>query len=106
MQWLKMAGELLILRRRSPSLLSKTPVLCAYGRRDRLLQQIGFGTWSGYETHIRDICPQTRFWRLDGDHFLCSPNLRYRLLNTVAIFFSTPSPKNPLACRLWKDGAG
>ncbi len=86
--WLKMMGELWNFRRRSQEPLASTPVLCAYGRQDRLLQQMGFADWSVYETNILDMCPQASFWRLDSDHFLSCPTIRLRLIRAVVNFFS------------------
>jgi pimeloyl-ACP methyl ester carboxylesterase len=88
MRWLKMTAELWAFRHRPTVPLHNTPVLCAYGRRDRLLRQMGFVNWSGYETDILNVCPQARFWQLDGDHFLSRPAVRYRLLDTVAHFLT------------------
>ena len=96
MQWVKMLGELCVLRRKSPLPLCHTPVLCAYGRQDRLLQQMGFSDWAWYETHILDICPQTRFWPLDSDHFLSNPRLRHRLLKAAASYFGYTSESRPV----------
>jgi hypothetical protein len=90
MHWLKMSREWWTLRRCEPIPLKKTQVLCAYGRRDRLLQKIGFTDWSWYENQMLHLCPQIRFIPLDSDHFLSNQNLRRRLLKTVTRFYDTP----------------
>lgn len=86
--WPLMARQWWTLRRKSPGLLSNTPVFCAYGRQDRLLQQMGYADWAGYETTILELCPLASFWRLDTDHFFSCPGIRHRLIVAVDRFFS------------------
>lgn len=87
-QWLRLASELLSHAPLPPAAVSQTPVLCIYGRKDRILHQMGFYKWQCYESLIESICPRTRFFPLDGGHFLNSPDIRYRLTNAVVDFFN------------------
>jgi pimeloyl-ACP methyl ester carboxylesterase len=87
-QWSQMFRDLIAFRNSEIKPLKSTPVLCAYGRQDRLLKQIGFPDWEGYEAMIERICPGTRFLRIEGDHFLTGMDIRQRLIEAVNGFFS------------------
>ncbi len=71
--------------------LTGTPVLCIYARRDRVLQMYGSdaGFMTGYEQEIRRICPRTRFFPMDGDHFLSHPRTRSAARSAIASFLSS-----------------
>lgn len=86
-QWRQMIKDLFAFRNPGAEPLQSTPVLCVYGRRDRLLQQIGFDDWSWYEDQIKTLCPQTRFWRLNSDHFLTDNKVRHQVADAVTRFF-------------------
>ncbi len=88
-QWLRVIRE--VLAQESPLHLPllRTPVLCVYGRNDRLLQQLGFSDWSGYQGQIKRICPQARFRSLNSDHFLAGSEVRRQLIKTVVRFLKS-----------------
>lgn len=86
-QWPRMIRDLISFRQLEVEPLRSTPVLCVYGRHDRLLKQIGFADWDGYEAMIESICPRIQFWRIDGDHFLSGVEIRRRLVKALAHFF-------------------
>lgn len=88
--WPRTVRDLLTCRQLNDQPLSGTPVLAIYGRHDRLLKQIGFSDWSGYESIIKGICPGAEFRQIDGDHFFSGAKLRKRLIETVIKFFSLP----------------
>lgn len=93
-QWPRLIWELLSPAPLQPESLRHTPVMCIYGRKDRLLQQMGFHDWRKYELLIQSVSPHTRFLPLDAGHFLAHPHIRYRLTRAVADFFGcdqTPS---------------
>lgn len=86
--WASIIKDLLTSRQLNGRTLIETPVLAIYGRHDRLLQQVGFSDWSGYEAIIKRICPKVDFCQINGDHFFTGVKLRKRLINTVVNFFS------------------
>ena len=69
----------------------KTPVLCVYGQRDHLLRQIGFSSWTDYETRIQAICPRVQFKPFNSDYFLAKPTVRGKLIHEVGRFFCSRS---------------
>lgn len=69
----------------------KTPVLCVYGQRDHLLQQIGFSDWIDYESQIEAICPKVQFLPFNSDHYLANPTVRGKLIQEVEQFFCNRS---------------
>ena len=86
-RWLRLLRDMFAFRQLDAQpLLPSTPVLCIYGRQDRILKQIGFSDWGEYEDLIKSICPRTRFLRIDGDHFLVGGSIRQRLMETVRRF--------------------
>jgi len=87
--WPRLLAEVLLFGARHPSPLSTTPVLCIYGRRDRLLQQAGFEDRAVYEALIERICPQARFQRMDGDHFFSGAKIRRKLINRICQYFTS-----------------
>ncbi len=87
-RWLRMARELFTLRKINVRPLPATPVLCVYGRHDRLLQQMGFSDWSLYESLIARICPNIEFRPMEGDHFLSGSGIRKKLIMAVDRFLS------------------
>lgn len=86
-QWTRLTCELLSHATLSTDTLKQTPVMCIYGRKDRLLQQMGFQNWGHYEGLIQSISPRTHFLPLDGGHFLTCPKIRGELINAVVQFF-------------------
>jgi pimeloyl-ACP methyl ester carboxylesterase len=92
-QWGRVVQDLFTLRHVNSKPLRSTPVLCVYSRQDRLLRQVGFDDWTGYEATIARICPRIQFWRTDGDHFVSGPEVRLRLIETVIRFFHCPGPQ-------------
>lgn len=85
-QWSRMMRDLIVFRQLAARPLTSTPVLCIYGRQDRILRQIGFSSWEGYEALIARICPKAQFLRIDGDHFLMGERIRQQLIETVRRF--------------------
>lgn len=86
-QWTRLMYELLSHATLATNTLKQTPVMCIYGRKDRLLQQMGFQNWGHYEGLIQSISPHTRFLPLDAGHFLNCPKVRRDLIKAVARFF-------------------
>jgi pimeloyl-ACP methyl ester carboxylesterase len=84
--WFHIFQDLIALRHSEAKPIASTPVLCVYGRQDRLLTQFGFPDWQSYEATIESICPGTRFLRIDGDHFLSGVDVRRGLLQAVSRF--------------------
>ncbi|MCP4746164.1 MAG: alpha/beta fold hydrolase [Desulfobacteraceae bacterium] len=67
--------------------LPHTPVLCFYGRRDKVLLQMGSENWRDYEKQIRYLCPLVQFRPLNADHYLADAKLRQTLMADAAAFF-------------------
>jgi pimeloyl-ACP methyl ester carboxylesterase len=67
--------------------LANTPVLCIYGRRDRLPGHLGFANWFEYEAYILQLCPQAEFHPVDSDHFLSGPDTRKSIYSEISKFF-------------------
>jgi pimeloyl-ACP methyl ester carboxylesterase len=86
MDWVQMMREFLQPCIDDRPALPDTPVLCIYGRRDRLLPHLGFDTWPAYEAHMQRICPRTAFWPVDSGHFLSGPTVRKRLITGIQRF--------------------
>ena len=86
-QWPRLTCELITHATLSANALKQTPVMCIYGKKDRLLQQLGFSSWRNYECQIQSISPSTRFFPLDGGHFITCPKVRGALLKEVATFY-------------------
>jgi pimeloyl-ACP methyl ester carboxylesterase len=84
---LKTVSEFLTLRPLDGVFLIGTPVLCLYGRKDRVLQIYDEGIDVDYQKNIREICPQVLFRSLDGDHFLSPPIARSEAAQHIAAFF-------------------
>lgn len=89
--WFRTVRDLFAYRHFQEQPLRATPVMCVYGRQDRLLQQMGFKDWAGYETLIQKICPGAEFQGIDGDHFLSGAKVRTRLIDTVVNFLFFPA---------------
>ena len=66
--------------------LDKTPVLCLYARKDRILKIFNAGFKVNYENDIRRLCPQTIFHPLDGDHYFSLPMVRNEALRSIISF--------------------
>lgn len=86
-QWARVACELFSHTTLMAESLRQTPVMCVYGRKDRLLHQMGYHDWRQYEVMIQSISPRTQFLPLDGGHFLTCPKVRSSLISEVADFF-------------------
>ena len=69
--------------------LPKTPVLCLYARRDRILKIYDAEVNTTYENTIGSICPQARFQVLDDDHFLSLSITRGAALRSMISFFQS-----------------
>ncbi len=100
--WSRIFSDLFAYRRCQVQPLHATPVLCVYGRKDLLLQQIGFSDWDGYEMLMKQICPRAEFQRIDGDHFLAGAEVRGRLIETVVTFLSSSVPTPSIGPRVHK----
>ena len=87
-KWLRLIWELLLQAPVPPAAVKQTPVMCIYGRKDRLLQQLGYCNWQQYEMLMRSLCPQTRFLPLNSGHFILRPDVRSHLLKNVLYFFN------------------
>jgi pimeloyl-ACP methyl ester carboxylesterase len=85
--WPSVFRDMVAYRKLSAHPLRATQVLCIYGRHDRLLPHAGFSDWSGYEAHIRRICPGAVFRRMTGDHFFTGPKIRRKVIEAVSQFF-------------------
>jgi hypothetical protein len=65
--------------------LDKTPVLCLYARKDRILEIFDTGFKLKYEYDIKQLCPQAIFNSLDVDHYFSLPIARkeaFKLINS------------------------
>ncbi|NNF98388.1 MAG: hypothetical protein HKM93_03345 [Desulfobacteraceae bacterium] len=62
------------------------PVLCLYGRKDRILHLLSTRTRSRYENDIRSICPLVTYYPVDGDHLLSTAGVRRKALNQLVHF--------------------
>ena len=67
--------------------LDKTPVLCLYARKDRILEIFDAGFKLNYKNDIKQLCPQAAFHSLDGDHYLSVPAARNEALKSISSFF-------------------
>jgi len=67
--------------------LDKTPVLCLYARKDRILEIFDTGFKVNYEHDIKRLCPQVTFHSLDGDHYFSLPMARNEALKSIISFF-------------------
>lgn len=66
----------------------KLPVLCLYGREDRVLRLYEAGCENIYRTRIKSLCPGVRFVPLEEeDHFLSGSGMRFRILAEMLGFF-------------------
>jgi pimeloyl-ACP methyl ester carboxylesterase len=68
--------------------LNQTPVLCLYGRQDRILNLYAADSDAGYQQSIQKLCPQARFQAMDGDHFLSGKDIRARALQSILDFLN------------------
>jgi hypothetical protein len=87
--WSRTIRDVFIFRQLQTAPIRSTPVLCVYGKQDRLLQHIGFSDWAGYEVMIERICPGAQFRRIDSDHFFTGSAARRRLIEAVVQFFKS-----------------
>jgi len=67
--------------------LDKTPVLCLYARKDRILEIFDTGFKKNYENDIKRLCPQVTFHSLDVDHYFSQPMARNEALKSIVSFF-------------------
>ncbi|MBC2694814.1 MAG: alpha/beta hydrolase [Desulfobacteraceae bacterium] len=67
--------------------LYKTPVLCLYARKDRILEIFDTGFKVNYENDIKKLCPQVTFHSLDVDHYFSQPTARNEALKSIVSFF-------------------
>ena len=68
--------------------LDKTPVLCLYARKDRILEIFDTGFKKNYENDIKRLCPQATFHSLDVDHYFSQPMARNEALKSISSFIS------------------
>ena len=66
--------------------LDQVPVLCLYGREDRILKLYEAGCESRYRARITRLCPKVRFVPLEGDHFLSRPEVRFGAISEMSAF--------------------
>jgi pimeloyl-ACP methyl ester carboxylesterase len=66
--------------------LKRTPVLCLYGRQDRILDMYWADGDTGYQQAIRRHCPKVQFEVMEGDHFLSGRRTRHNVLQTILAF--------------------
>ncbi len=67
--------------------LRKTPVLCLYASRDRVLDIYNAAFKDDYEQNIRDLCPRTRFCVLEGGHYVSLKKAREDAVKHIDMFF-------------------
>ena len=95
---LKTLREFFTLRPLERVRLAKTPVLCLYARKDRILEIYDGGIHDNYQKDIRRLCPQALFHPLGGDHFLSSPLVKGEAARSITSFFGGPRHSgDPLA---------
>lgn len=70
------------------TILPKTPVLCLYAKKDRVIN-IYSDQNKQYEGNIRKVCPLSNFKVIDGDHFFQPTSARQNAKKTISIFLST-----------------
>jgi hypothetical protein len=70
------------------TILPKTPVLCLYAKKDRVIN-IYSDQNKQYEGNIRKVCPLSSFKVIDGDHFFQPTPARQDAKKTISIFLST-----------------
>ncbi len=84
---LKTISEFVTLRPLEGVCLTRTPVLCLYARKDRVLQIYDGGIDANYQSDIRRICPLALFRSLDGDHFMSLPIAKGEAERSITSFF-------------------
>lgn len=67
--------------------LDKTPVLCLYARKDRILEIFDTGFKLNYKNNIKQLCPQVTFHSFNGDHYFSLPVVRNKALKSIVSFF-------------------
>jgi hypothetical protein len=70
------------------TILVKTPVLCVYAKKDRVLN-IYSDQNKQYEGNIRKVCPLSSFKVIEGDHFFQPTSARKDAQKTISIFLTT-----------------
>ncbi len=70
------------------AILIKTPVLCLYAKKDRVLNIYSEHNRQ-YEYNIRKVCPLSRFKAIDGDHFFQPTSARRNAQKLISIFLRT-----------------
>jgi len=70
------------------TILVKTPVLCLYAGKDRILN-IYSEQNKQYEDNIRKVCPLSSFKVIDGDHFFQPTSARRDAQKAISIFLAT-----------------
>jgi hypothetical protein len=70
------------------TILPKTPVLCVYAKKDRVLN-IYKEQNAEYEGNIRKVCPLSSFKVIDGNHFFQPVSARRDAQKTISIFLQT-----------------
>lgn len=84
---LKTISEFVTLRPLQGVCLTRTPVLCLYARKDRVLQIYDGGIDANYQSDIRRTCPLALFRSLDGDHFMSLPIAKGEAERSITSFF-------------------
>jgi hypothetical protein len=70
------------------TILFKTPVLCVYAKKDRVLN-IYSDQNKQYEGNIRKVCPLSSFKVIDGDHFFQPTSARRDARKTISMFLAS-----------------
>jgi pimeloyl-ACP methyl ester carboxylesterase len=83
----RIVSELFTLNPLHGVCLDKTPVLCLYARKDRILDIFDTDFKVNYKNDIRRLCPQTTFHSLDGDHYFSLLMARNEALRSIISFF-------------------
>lgn len=81
--------EFLTLNPLADVCLKDTPVLCLHVRNDAILDI--YDARQDYRDSIRKLCPQTRFQRLEGNHFFTDPEARRRAARSITSFLVEPA---------------
>ncbi len=67
--------------------LRKTPVLCLYASRDRILEIYNSAFKVNYEENIRELCPCARFRILEGGHYVSVKRVREDAVRHIDMYF-------------------
>jgi pimeloyl-ACP methyl ester carboxylesterase len=88
---LKTLSEFLTINPLDRVHLKRTPVLCLYAKKDSILKIFHAGRHTSYENNIRAICPHTRFYPVEADHFFSPASARQSAFETILNFIDPNS---------------